>query len=566
MSEAEVGTLARELQEAADLLDVLGEEPFRARAYRAAARGLQGAEGDLNALRRGGFAGVPGVGKGLAAALEEAAQTGALPALAELRARLSAGVPGLLRVQGLGPKKVAALLQGGVDSLEALLAAAESGALQDLKGFGAKTAAGLAEAAAFALAAQGELTRERAAAAQAGAMAALAGAGLTAEAAGDLRRGAETVRELRLLVPASADAVTTVLQNLGWPLREEAGALHTAWQGTPLALHPYDSEHAGAALAHATGPAGHWTGLQRAAADQGLTLSPAGLRRGDTRLPTPDEAALHRTLELPHRPPEHREPEHGELDLPPEGELLRREQLRGALHTHSQHSDGTATLREMVSAALAAGYDYLGTGDHSRSSTVANGMSLERLEGYIAEVRALQAEGLPVLLGAEVDILPDGSLDYPDEWLRRLDYVVASVHSHFGLDGAAQTRRLLRAVRHPLVTVLGHPTGRLLTRRPAYPVDLDAVLGACEETGTVAELNANPWRLDLGWRAALPWRGRVKFAVNTDAHSPAGLLQVEHGVTVARKAGLTPENVVNTLGMPEFLALARELRERKAGL
>ena len=238
--------------------------------------------------------------------------------------------------------------------------------------------------------------------------------------------------------------------------------------------------------------------------------------------------------------------------------------LRGMIHTHSVWSDGTTSIAEMAAEALRLGHEFLGTGDHSRAAYYANGLSIERLQAQLKEVRELQAAGVPLVAGAEVDILEDGTLDYPDDVLAELDYVVASVHSHFTLESAKQTERLVRAASHPLVTVLGHPTGRLLLRRGSYALDLDAVMAACAAQGTVVEINANAARLDVDWRVALRWRDRVKFAINTDAHVLGGLQDARYGVLVARKAGLTPAHVVNTLSRGDFLEFVARQRAARS--
>ncbi|WP_045233920.1 PHP domain-containing protein, partial [Deinococcus pimensis] len=282
----------------------------------------------------------------------------------------------------------------------------------------------------------------------------------------------------------------------------------------------------------------------------------------------PTEADVAAALGLPLVPAPYREAEHlarGTEDLPPEDELVTVGDIRGMLHVHSLWSDGTATVREMTEEALRLGHAYLGTGDHSRLAAYANGMSVERLLAHVREVRELRAAGLPVLAGAEVDILEDGALDYPDDVLAELDYVVASVHSHFNLDAARQTERLVRAVTHPLITILGHPTGRLMLRRPPYALDLDAVLEAASGAGTVVEINANAYRLDLDWRVALRWRDRLRFAIDTDAHVLAGLRDTRFGVLVARKAGLTPAHVVNCLSLEDFEAFVKRQREARRG-
>ena len=307
--------------------------------------------------------------------------------------------------------------------------------------------------------------------------------------------------------------------------------------------------------------------LRSEAKAQGFDLSGRGLKRADLKgaeevLSTPSELDVVRELGLPYRPAEYREPEHDDVwqDLPRPDELITVSDLRGMIHTHSVWSDGTASIADMAAQAVRLGHEFLGTGDHSRAAHYANGLSIERLQAQLKELRELQGAGVPVVAGAEVDILEDGTLDYPDEVLEQLDYVVASVHSHFTLDAARQTERLVRAASHPLVTVLGHPTGRLLLRRDGYALDLDAVMAACQARGTVVEINANAYRLDVDWRVALRWRDRVKFAINTDAHVLSGLQDARYGVLVARKAGLTPAHIVNTLSREEFLGFVAQQR------
>lgn len=504
MAEVTRKDLVRALNATADLLDVLGSDEggFRATAYRSAARSLDRHEASLDELRGTRFTGVPKIGKGIAAELLDYLDTGRFAPLDEAAEGVPEGVQGLFAVRGLGPKKVRALWDAGIDSVTRLRDAAQSGELAAIKGFGAKGAQTLGEAAQFVLDAQDRFLLPQALQAGEAARHLLAGAGLAATFSGELGR-----------------------------LRDTLGGAEVQAGGDPEAW--------AKALAGAAG----WE-----VGEQGMdTLSgrlggvPVTLRRGEA------EAGF-----LPFD-----EPEHAGLDLPDPATLIQVQDIQGMLHTHSVWSDGTAPLREMVAGVQALGHAYLGTGDHSQAAAYAGGMTPARLREYIAEIRGLQAEGLPILAGAEVDILTDGSLDYPDELLAELDYVVASVHSGFGLSQAEQTARLVRAASHPLVSILGHPTGRLLLRREGYALDTDAVLDACAAAGTAAEINANPWRLDLRWQDALRWRGRVKFSINTDAHSVAGLSDLRYGVMMARKAALTPADVVNCLDMAAFRAWAR---------
>lgn len=555
MAEVTRKSLIGVLKTTADLLDLLGQEAFRANAYRGAARSLEALDTEAAELIASGFAGVPKVGKGIAADLLAYAGSGSFGPLEDAASQVPPGVLGLFRVRGLGPKKIRALWDGGIDSLEGLREAARDGRVAALKGFGPKSATSMLEAVEFALGAQERQhlsTGLDVAQALAGQL-----AELDPRLSGDVRRGLETVRTARLTVTGTADDVTARLSGRVEDLAPVEGKPLLAGRvdGVPVEIAHAPAEARGALDLMMGGSTEYRENLRAGAKARGYDLSGRGLKRGSDFLPTPTEEDVARELGLPLRPAEYREPEHDAVweTLPPPEALVTVADLRGMLHTHSTWSDGAASLPEMVAETQRLGHSYLGTGDHSRAAHYANGLSLERLRAYVREIRELQRAGLPILAGAEVDILADGSLDYPDEDLLTLDYVVASVHSLFTLDPARQTERLVRAASHPLVTILGHPTGKLLLRRPGYALDLDAVLAACEANGTVVEINANAYRLDLDWRDALRWRSRLTFAVNTDAHVPAGLGDTRYGVAMARKAGLTPGQVVNTLEQGDFL-------------
>ncbi|MEF2279871.1 helix-hairpin-helix domain-containing protein [Deinococcus sp. YIM 134068] len=550
------------LKTTADLLDLLGQEVFRANAYRGAARSLEALDADAAELVASGFAGVPKVGKSIAAELVTYAETGLFEPLEDAASQVPPGVLGLFRVRGLGPKKIRLLWDAGIDSLETLREAARDGRVAGLKGFGSKSAASILEAVEFALAAQ-ERQHLSTGLDVAQALAARL-ADLDARVSGDARRGLDTVRAARVTVTGTAEDVTARLA--GWveglaPV-DPKPLLSGRVDGVPVEVAYSPAEVRGALDLMMGGSTEYREALRSEAMSKGFDLSGRGLKRGGQLIPTPTEEDVARELALTLRPPEYREPEHDAIweTLPHPDELVTDADIRGMLHTHSLWSDGAATVREMAEEAVRRGRAFLGTGDHSRAAHYANGLSVERLRAHIREVRELQSAGLPVLAGSEVDILEDGSLDYPDEELANLDYVVASVHSLFTLDAGRQTERLIRAASHPLVTILGHPTGRLLLRRPGYALDLDAVLAACEQHGTVVEINANAYRLDLDWREALRWRDRLTFAINTDAHVPAGLGDTRFGVLIARKAGLTPGRVVNTLGQAEFLEFVQRQR------
>ncbi len=558
--------LVSAMKTTADLLDLLGEEPFRAQAYRSAARSLEGIEAEIEELLAGDFGGIPKVGRGIAAELSAYAREGVFGPLEDAVSLVPPGVLSLFRVRGLGPKKIRALWNAGIASLEELREACRSGGVAALKGFGAKSAATILEAVEFALASQERQHLSTGLDVSLGLLDLLTG--LEPRVAGDARRGLDTVRAARVTVSGSPEEVTARLGGRVEGLAPVEGkpVLAGRVNGVPVEVAYAPAPARGALDLMMGGAAGYRDELREHARTQGFSLSGRGLRRGDTLLDTPTEADVWRELGLPERPAEYREPEHDAVwqGLPDPAELVTVRDLRGMLHTHTRWSDGAATIAEMAEETVRLGHEFLGTGDHSRAAAYANGLSIERLLEQLREVRELQAAGMPLVAGAEVDILEDGSLDYPDEILAQLDYVVASVHSHFTLPPERQTERLVRAASHPLVTILGHPTGRLLLRRPSYAFDLDAVLAACEARGTVVEINANAYRLDLDWRVALAWRDRLTFAINTDAHVPSGLADARFGVAVARKAGLTPSGVVNTLPRTDFLAFVARQRAARA--
>lgn len=558
-------SLAGVLKTTADLLDLLGvgDDPFRAQAFRSAARSLESVQDEVDVLVARGFASVPKVGKAIALDLMEFVETGVFGPLEDAASLIPAGVLSLFRVRGLGPKKIRALWDAGIDSLEGLREACRDGQVAALKGFGAKSAASFLAAVEFALSAQERQHLSTATEVAEGLCRVLDG--LEARLAGDVRRGLDTVRVARVTVTADPDVVAARLSGVVEGLERVGQKPLFAGRvdGVPVevAFAPREGVRGALDLMMGGGMA-YREALRAEAAERGFDLSGHGLFRAGEVLDTPSEADVTRALDLPLRPAEYREPEHDGVweALPHPDELVTVADLRGMLHTHSTWSDGAASIADMAAAAVRLGHGFLGTGDHSRAAHYANGLSIERLQAQLKEIRELQAAGVPLVAGAEVDILEDGSLDYPDDILAELDYVVASVHSLFTLPAERQTERLVQAARHPLVTILGHPTGRLLLRRPGYALDLDAVMAACAERGTVVEINANAYRLDLDWRVALAWRNRVRFAINTDAHVPAGLADARYGVLAARKAGLTPAHVVNTLDREAFLAFVQAQR------
>lgn len=553
--------VASQLSEAARLLEVLGEDRFRARSLHSAARAFEAFTGDVMALyREDRFTELRGVGAGTQSELRAMFQEGELPLLTELRRRVPDEVKEMFSVSGLGAKRIGTLWRSGIVGVDGLLAAAESGELAALPGFGAKSSANILDSARFAAASRARMRLDEAERLSEAVLAALRGEYPEARVspAGEYRRGLETVGVLEFVV-AGIDSLefARLAERLLDSIDEESrdGRIDGSLMGRRISFELCSRGGFGAVLALCTGNEEFAAGLVQRAAQLGVDLRD---RPDVNALQFPDEEPFLSWLGLPALPPERREA----AEPAPVPALLELAQVRGLVHNHSTWSDGALSLAEMLHAAKRFGFSYLAMADHSQSSTVANGLSPERVQAQAAEIRSLRRElaasGDPfeLLHGIEVDIRNDGSLDYPDEVLAGLDYVVASVHQNFGLAREAQTERIIRAVRNEHVDILGHATGRLLLRRPGYDVDVERVVAACAETGTVIEINANPRRLDLDWR----WLTRAKelacrFAIDPDAHSSDGFDDVRFGVTMARKAGLSADDVVNTAPTgSEFLA------------
>ncbi len=584
--------IAAVLEDIAVLLELEGENPFKTRAYQAGARALEAmpAEEFAARLAAGSLGELKGFGDALVDKITRLHSEGRLEFYEKLRARVPAGLIALLEVPGLGPKKIKALREKlGVDSPEKLADACRAGQVAALDGFGEKTQAKLLEGLANREA-YGRRHRWWDARAVAEpivhALRALPGV-RRAEAAGSLRRNLETVGDLDFIV-AAAPADTAAIT--GWFCTQD-GVKEVTARGDTKASVRFESglqadlrivpeAQFAYALHHFTGSKDHNVALRQRALARGLSLSEWGLvpdagpgtakekaERGES-LPAADEAALFAHLGLAWVPPELREGL-GEIEAAEAGRfprLIESTDLRGAFHNHTTESDGHATLVEMAAAAEALGWDYLGLADHSKSSVQARGLDETRLAAQVSAIRELNASGrfrTTLLSGVECDILPDGRLDYDDATLDALglDYIVASVHSAFTQSEEEMTARVVRAIEHPRVTMLGHATGRILLRREGYRIDLARVIDAAIAHRVVIELNAHPARLDLDWRL---WRRAAErgllCAINPDAHDTAGLRHVEAGVRVARKGWLEAGHVLNTRDLP---GVRRWLAERR---
>jgi len=566
----------------ADLLEYDGENAFRIRAYRAAARTIADQVDSLESIRGDearSLTDLDGIGRDLATKIETILNTGKLPLLEELSARVSVGVFDLLRVPGLGPKKVRLLVDSlEIDSLDALEAACRAATVRGVKGFGEKTEAMILKNIAFVRgAAVPRQLWEEADQVVTDIVAWMRGCPAVEriEAAGSWRRGCETVGDIDLVAVAT-DAAPVMEHFRRWAHAVEgivAGPTKSSIRGPrglQFDLRVVGAPSFGAAWQYFTGSKEHNIRLRSWARERGWSLNeygfqPVGASAPAAPPPAATEAEVYGALGLAWIPPELREGR-DEVLLAAEGRLpflIEEQEIRGDLHMHTTDTDGEDTLVEMVRGARERGLEYVAITDHGQRVTMARGLDKTRLLGQWDRIdrlnETLAAEGpapIIVLKGIEVDMLERGGLDLPDDVLSRADWVVASLHYGQSQPRDRITERILEAIRHPAVRVIGHPTGRLINRRPAYDVDMEAVIAAAAAAGTFLEINAHPSRLDLDdHHAAAARRAGVRMVISTDAHSVRGLGVMRCGVLQARRAGLTRADVVNTLGWSDFRRL-----------
>ena len=565
--------VAAVLEDTAVLLELKGENPFKVRAYRQAARTVLGLEGDLAELAQSGeLTKVKGLGKTTAAQVAELVETGSLSYLEELRASFPEGLLEILRVPGLGPKKVKTLHEElEINSLAELEYACRENRLLTLKGFGPKSQKNVLEGIESLKKYRGRhLWAEVEAEALALEKALAEGPGMSrVRLAGSFRRFKEIIKDLDLVAVSDApEEAARYIEGLDMVEKlEAAGKTKLTFRlksGLSVDLRLTTEESYPFTLHHFTGSKEHNTRMRQRAKDRGLKLNEYGLfDESDVSKPASDEAGVFSLLDLTYIPPELRE-DYGEIEAAEKGalpELIEAGDLKGVFHVHTNYSDGGLTVAEVVEACIDLGFEYVGLADHSQSAFYAGGLSLEDLDRQYEEVEKARAAhpDFGIFWGIESDIRPDGSLDYPDETLSRFDFIIASVHSHFRLKEKDQTARLVGAAQNPYTTILGHPTGRLLLGREPYEMDLPAVLKAAAKAGTVVEINANPHRLDLDWREmGLARSLGLKMMVCPDAHSAEGLRDIRYGVYAARKGWLTKSDVLNCLGREELAARLRK--------
>ncbi len=556
------------LEEIALLLELKGENPFKIRAHRNAARALKVVSADIRELAAANaLQNIDGIGKGIAAKIGEMVASGRSSTLDKLRAEFPDTIIELFRVPGLGSKKVKTLYEKlGIATLGELEYACRENRLVELEGFGPATQEKILAEIEFIQTQTGRHLQHRALSTAEMLVAFLRDHPQVshAEIAGSLRRRLELVKDIDLVAACPAGSRAQVTRDF---LAQEivAETISTGETKTSVRLlsniaadlRLVAEDQFPFALMHFTGSKEHNIVMRHRAQTRGLKLNEYGLHRnGDSILAT-DETEIFAALDLPLIAPELRE-DRGELDAAERGklpQLVDYQDIKGMLHVHSTYSDGTNTLTELAQRCREMGFTYLGISDHSQSAAYAGGLREDDVLRQHDEIDKLngQFDDFTIFKGIESDILSDGSLDYPDTILTHFDFIIASVHSRLNMPIEEATERIIRAIENPYTTILGHPTGRLLAAREGYPLDMERVIEAATEHNTVIELNASPHRLDLDWRYLRQARDHgIKVAINPDAHSLEGLADIRFGIGIARKGWLRAGDVINTRSRDDF--------------
>ncbi|AEJ02656.1 PHP domain protein [Nitrosomonas sp. Is79A3] len=564
--------IAAVFEEIADLLEIQGANPFRIRAYRNAARVVGEFSQEVSRLLEKGedLTELPGIGDDLAGKIKEIVGSGHCSLLDRLHTELPSAITELLKIPGLGPKRVKALYHDlDVQTLEQLYRAARDGRIRALPGFGEKTENNILQAIEvhanqtrrfkLAIAAQYAEALEKF-------LVAIPGV-LKVTVAGSYRRMRETVGDLDILATASTTATSQVVQR--FTNYDEVAEILSAGPtrasvilkcGLQVDLRVVKEESYGAALHYFTGSKSHNIAIRRMAQKSGLKINEYGVFRDKTRIAGETEASVYAAVGLSYIPPELRE-NRGEIAMARAGklpQLVEQTDLRGDLHVHTKATDGHNSLREMAQAALSNGFEYIAITEHSRRLAFTHGLDPLKLAQQCDEIDQLNAElkGITLLKSIEVDILEDGSLDLPDSALARLDMVVGAVHSSFNLSRAKQTERILRAMQHPYFTLLAHPTGRLIQRRAPYDVDMLRIIREARNRGCFLELNAHPERLDLlDTQCQMAKEEGVLVSINSDAHSVYDFANLRFGIGQARRGWLEKHDVLNTRSLKELRLL-----------
>lgn len=564
--------VAAVLKEIALLLQVEGKDSFRPRAYQRGVRAISSLGEDVAAIAaRDELTDIPGIGKGLAEVIKDYLQNGKVARLEELRTRVPIDVMELDAIPGVGPRTIKLIYEKlGVTNLQSLEKAAEEGLLEDLPGLGKKTQEHILQGIGIArsglertLLADGLLEAERII----NVLQQLKEV-KRIDVAGSSRRRKETIGDIDILVDADVGeqimdtfvGMESVADVMAHGDTKSSIRLKSHLQ---VDLRVLPSESYGAALQYFTGSVDHNVRLRAMAQKEGLRLNEYGLFRDEERVAGEDEEGIYHTLGMKWIPPELRE-DQGEIEAAQEDtlpDLIKLEDIRGDLHSHTDQSDGKNTIEEMLDAAQAKGYEYYCVSDHTQSLTIANGMDEERLCRRIDEIDRLNASGrwkMRILKGAEVDILRDGELDIQDDVLAQLDLVTVSVHSRMKDSKDVMTERVCKALEHKHAHILGHPTGRLLLKRPEFEIDMQQVFEVALEHNVIMELNAHPHRLDLNaGNLRTAKRLGLKVAINTDAHWIEELDHMRYGIYQARRGWLEKDDVINTLPLEQMMKAIR---------
>ncbi|MDZ7289240.1 MAG: DNA polymerase/3'-5' exonuclease PolX [candidate division KSB1 bacterium] len=560
--------VAEILQEIGTLLELKGENPFKTRAYANAARALSGVTEDLSELvANNRLREIRGIGEAIAEKITELVTTGRLKYYDDLRASFPAGLLDVLRIPGLGPKKAKKLFEElGITSIGELEIACQENRLVNIPGFGEKSQEkfleGIRQVRQFserhlfhhtleAALPLFEAVRKHPKV-------------LRAELAGSLRRCKETIKDIDIVASCKeADRAAIMSAFTRLPgiqtviAKGETKSSVLLAKGIPADLRLVTDEQYPYLLHHSTGSAEHNVAMRSYAQQHGIKMNEYGLFKGDKLIRCKDEAAIFAALGMSYIPPELRE-DMGEIEAALKDEipeLIEKADLAGVLHCHTTYSDGANSLREMAEACRKLGFEYIGICDHSMSVGYAKGLSPERVRAQHKEIDELNAEmkNFHIFKGTECDILADGRLDYPDKVLESFDFVVASIHSRMNMTEEEATRRLIKAMEHPAVRILGHPTGRLLLSREGYPINHRKVIDAAAKLGVCIEINAHPYRFDLDWRYCKYARDKgVLISINPDAHSVHGIADIYYGVGIARKGWLRKQDVLNTKSAKEI--------------
>lgn len=569
--------IARIFSDIADIMEIQEGNPFKIRAYRKAALNLEGLTRDLAQMTHKELLDIPGIGADLAAKVEEYLASGSIALHEKLKGEVPAGLFALLAIPDLGPKTAKSIHDAlGIASIEELEQAARDHRLAGIRGIAQKTEENILKGISAVRRGRERLPLGRMLPAAEELVRALRETAPVhrLEIAGSIRRRRESIKDIDLVATSPdprrvMEAFVTLPQVRDVSMKGPTRASVTIRDGVQVDLRVVDPDSFGAALAYLTGSKPHNVRLREMAVKRGLKINEYGIFRDEDneRLGGENEEDLYRLLGLPYIEPELRE-DQGEVEAALAGTLpmlITLGDLRGDLHVHSKWSDGAHTMADLVEAARKAGLSYLAVTDHSQTLGIARGLTVDRLRAQAAEIRTFNEEhpDFRLLHGTEMDIHPDGSLDFPDAVLAKLDIVVASVHSGFGFTKERMTARIAAAMRNPYVSIIAHPTGRLLGERAGYEVDMEELLQVARETGTALEINSYPLRLDL----ADTYVRRAKelgvaLAINSDTHVKTQFATLSYGISVARRGWLEKGDVLNTLEPQELLKRLREKRKR----